>query len=169
MKRLAQSILLAISCVAANASTYGPADFSSKFVTLIQCKTFTGRLVSTCSPTRPQFGPPICTVQTLQIDAPTRTPARVLFKVRGTKSASIKRHAFHWRCFKNDENTEVLSLDIVDIENSRDEDVWLFNLYGTRFSKQAESQVFRSSAWQAAKSGEQLTGQGVVKLPAINE
>lgn len=168
MKQLAQSILFAVICATANASTDGTANFSSQFVTPIHCKTFSGRLVSICQPTREKFGPPVCAAQTLQVDKPIRSPALTLFKA-GATHASIGRHVFHWHCFDTQGNAEVLSLSIADVENSRDEDVWLFNHHGKRLLKRAESQVFRTPTWSKARSGEQLNGQGVVSLPAINE
>lgn len=168
MKQLAHSILFTVICATANASTDGTADLDAQFVTPIQCKTFSGRLVSICQPTREKFGPPVCVAQTLQIDEPVRSPALTLFKP-GAKHAFIGRHVFHWQCFDTRSNAEVLSLSIVDIENSRDEDVWLFNQHGKRLPKRAELQVFRTPIWSKARSGEQLTGQGMVSLPAINE
>lgn len=154
--------------IAATAVAGGPGK-AEPFVTSMQCKTFAARLTSICKPDREPFGPPACLAQTLQVDASNHGPAVTLFSTRDVRHSPIARYAYHWRCFSAPNSEELLSLDIVGTENSRDEDVWLFDHQGKRLSKRAESRVFRSSDWRRANAGEQLTGQGGVMLPAINE
>lgn len=164
MKRIIRIALLA-SCTTiaiAYAKEFPPPDV--QFVTSIQCKTFSARLISTCASTREKFGPPICTSQVIQSKSRDVIKSTTLFN-----GHPIRLHAFNWQCFFSKGAVELLALGISDIENIQNEDVWLFKHNGERLSKKAESKIFHSPTWLKSKVEDNLTGQGTVSLPEINE
>ena len=165
--KLASAMMcLAQACVA----HAGQSEWTS-FQTPIKCKTFDAQLVSICQPTRKHDNPAVCKSQILEFQQPYKRNI-VLFNAVKPRTEGeylmIGQHAFNWFCSQTGKDgAEILSLNIANWFNARDEKIIMFDNQGHRLSPEATHQIAKSQAWQDASAYRQTdtTAHGSVVEP----